>query len=157
MNSAFVTDGCYPFEGPATTSLELIPLSVRHKLDCAEVKLHLPQWQSLSLDERTQLVRLSCTGEEDVRRYRELLNAMIDRHHAVPPTPHPLSGDEPWRELSRWPQVVVEQCDKQSLSLPPLEKWRDLSEADRHALFVLGRSKHSQAEFVAAMRLFFSG
>lgn len=157
MTSAFVTDGCYPFEGPATTSLELIPLSVRHKLDCAEVKLHLPQWQALSHDERRQLLRQSCVGDEEVRRYRELLNAMIERHHTVAPTPHPLTGDEPWRDVSRWPQVVVDQCGKQSLPLPPREKWTVMSEADRHALFVLGRSKHSQAEFVAAMRLFFSG
>ncbi len=155
MNSAFATDGFYPFEGPAATSLELIPLSVRHKLDCAEVKLHLPQWQALSLDERRQLLRQPCADDEEVRRYRELLNAMIDRHHAVPPTPHPLAGDEPWRELSRWPQVVADQCGKQLLTLPPLARWQAMAEVDRHALFVLGRSKHSQAEFVAAMRLFF--
>lgn len=155
MTSAFAPDGFYPFEGPATTSLELIPLSVRHKLDCAEVKLHLSQWQALNLDEREQLLRLACATEDELRRYRELLNEMIDRHHAVPATPHPLAGDEPWREPSRWPEVVVNQCGRQSLNLPPLERWQAMAEADRHALFVLGRSKHSQAEFVAAMGLFF--
>ncbi len=155
MTSAFASDGFYPFEGPATTSLELIPLSVRHKLDCAEVKLHLSQWQALQPDERHQLLRLACTTRDEVRRYRMLLNEMIDRHHAVPATPHPLTGDEPWRELSRWPQEVLDQCTKQSLSLPPLECWQAMEEADRHALFVLGRSKHSQVEFTAAMRMFF--
>ena len=65
MTSAFAPDGFYPFEGPATTSLELIPLSVRHKLDCAEVKLHLQQWQALDIDERALLVREACdTGNE---------------------------------------------------------------------------------------------
>lgn len=155
MTSAFATDGFYPFEGPATTSLELIPLSVRHKLDCAEVKLHLSQWQVLSLDERDELLRLPCRSSDEVSAYRALLNQMIDRHHAVPATPHPLSGDEAWRDLSRWPAVVAEQCARQQLALPSLEKWAALDETDRHALFVLGRSKHSQAEFVAAMGLFF--
>lgn len=155
MTSAFAPDGFYPFEGPATTSLELIPLSVRHKLDCAEVKLHLQQWQALTIDERALLVTLPCRSEDEVRGYRELLDEMIDRHHAVPATAHPLSGDEPWRDLSRWPQVVTDQCEKQSLMLPSVERWQALGEADRHALFVLGRSKHSQAEFVAAMQLFF--
>ncbi len=157
MTSAFAPEGLYPFEGPATVSLELIPLSVRHKLDCAEVKLHLPQWQALSVEERAQLVRQACRSDDEVRAYRALLNEMIDRHHAVPPTPHPLEGDEPWRVLSCWPQVVVDQCDRQALALPYVERWSVLGEADRHALFVLGRSKHSQAEFVAAMGVFFGG
>ncbi len=155
MTSAFAPEGLYPFEGPATVSLELIPLSVRHKLDCAEVKLHLPQWQALSVDERALLVQRTCGSDDDVCAYRGLLNEMIDRHHAVPPTPHPLEGDEPWRELSRWPQVVTDQCERQVVALPPLARWAALAEADRHALFVLGRSRHSQAEFLAAMRLFF--
>ncbi len=157
MTSAYAREGFYPFEGPATVSLELIPLSVRHKLDCAEVKLHLPQWQALSLDERVQLLRHPCASHDEVRAYRTLLNEMIDRHHAVPPTPHPLEGNEPWRDSGQWPQVVTDHCERQSIALPSIECWSALSEADRHALFVLGRSKHSQAEFMAAMRLFFEG
>ncbi len=155
MTSAYALQGLYPFEGDATVSLELIPLSVRHKLDCAEVKLHLPQWQALSIDERAQLLAAPCSSDADVLAYRRRLFEMIDHHHAVPPTPHPIEGNEPWRELSAWPQVVIDQCNNHKIALPAVERWRSLSEADRHALFVLGRSKHSHAEFVAAMRLFF--
>jgi len=155
MNSAFAPHGFYPFEGQATTSLELIPLTVRHKLDCAEVKLHLSQWQALSVDERSLLLTRSCESHGEIHAYRALLNEMIDRHHAVPATPHPSTDDEPWRDVSRWPEVVVNQCVKQRLHLPPTEHWNALVEADRHALFVLGRSTHSGAEFVSAMRLFF--
>ena len=155
MTSAFAPDGFYPFEGSSTISLELIPLSVRHKLDCSEVKLHLTQWQALSIDERALLVQQGCGDLDEVRRYRDLLNQMIDKHHGVPPTSHPLTGDEPWRDVTRWPEVVVDQCGKQQLELPEVEQWRSLGEADRHALFVLGRSKHSQGEFVGAMKLFF--
>ena len=154
-NSAFAPDGFYPFEGPATVSLELIPLLVRYKLDCAEVKLHLQQWQALSMDERKRLVRQVCTAVEGVHQYRTLLNEMIDRHYAVAATPRPLSDNEPWRELSRWPQAVMDQCQRQAIALPPVERWQSLSEIDRHALFVLGRSKHAHQEFIAAMRLFF--
>lgn len=155
MSSADAPEGLYPFEGPTTASLELIPLSVRHKLDCAEIKLHLPQWQALTLDERARLLRTPCRTPVEVSAYRALLHEMIDHHHAVPPTAHPLTGDEPWRVLSRWPQVVVDQCARQQLPLPSLEHWQALGEADRHALFVLGRSKHSLAEFAGAMALFF--
>ena len=44
MNTADASEGFYPFEGPDATSLALIPLSIRYKLDCAQIKLHLPQW-----------------------------------------------------------------------------------------------------------------
>lgn len=155
MPSAFAPDGFYPFEGPDTTSLDLIPLSVRYKLDCAEVKLHLQQWQALSTDERRLLVRQACISSDDTQQYRALLADMIDRYHAVGTTPHPLSGDEPWRELSQWPLVVVEQCLKQAVALPTVERWQALGEMDRHALFVLGRSNHAHQEFIAAMSLFF--
>ena len=155
MPSAFAPDGFYPFEGSATTSLELIPLSVRYKLDCAEVKLHLSQWQALNVDERTLLLMRACKSLDEIHAYRELLNEMIERHHAVPATPHPLTDDEPWRDISRWPDMVVGQCEKQRMHLPPPKHWTAMAEADRHALFVLGRSKHSEAEFVAAMQLFF--
>ncbi len=156
MSSAFAPDGFYPFEGPSTTGLELIPLSVRYKLDCAEIKLHLPQWQALSLVERAQLTGWHCETAAQILLYRERLQGLLDRRLGVQATPHPLAGDEAWRELSRWPQVVIDQCDAQSVVLPAVVHWAGLSAADRHALFVLGRSRHSQAEFVAAMRLFFS-
>lgn len=155
MTSAYTFEGFYPFEGPAATSLELIPLTLRHKLDCAEVKLHLRQWQAFSGDERRLLLGQACTSAAGVQAYRALLLDLIQRHHAVAPTPHSAPGNEPWRDVSRWPQVVMDQCDRQQLRLPSLACWQTLEEADRHALFVLGRSQHSALEFAAAMRLFF--
>jgi hypothetical protein len=80
---------------------------------------------------------------------------LIERYFSEPPTSHPLPSDEPWADSSRWPQVVIEQSEKQSTALPPVEKWQTLSEIDRHALFVLGRSKHAHEEFIAAVALFF--
>jgi hypothetical protein len=84
-----------------------------------------------------------------------LLLELIERYFSAPPTSHPLTSDEPWANSSRWPQVVIEQSEKQSTVLPPVGRWQALSEIDRHALFVLGRSKHAHEEFIAAMTLFF--
>lgn len=155
MSTAYAPEGFYPFEGPEAISLALIPLSIRYKLDCAQIKLHLPQWQALPSDERQRLLQAPCSSAADITAYRDLLNHMIDRHCGVRPTDHPLSVDAPWRTLSQWPQVVAQQCAQRCLPLPPVDRWQTLSEADRHALFVLGRSKHSQAEFVQAIALFF--
>jgi hypothetical protein len=155
MRSAFTQAGFYPFEGPATIDLSLIPLSIRYKLDRAEIKLHLTQWQKISLDDRQRLLDTPCGTATEVIAYRALLLELIERYFSAPPTSHPLTSDEPWANSSRWPQVVIEQSEKQSTALPPVEKWQTLSEIDRHALFVLGRSKHAHQEFIAAMALFF--
>ena len=155
MQSAFTQAGFYPFEGPATIDLSLIPLSIRYKLDRAEIKLHLTQWQKISLDDRQRLLDTPCGTATEITGYRTLLLKLIERYFSAPPTSHPLTSDEPWADSSRWPQVVIEQSEKQSTALPPVGRWQALNEMDRHALFVLGRSKHAHEEFIAAMTLFF--
>ena len=155
MRSAFTQAGFYPFEGPETIDLSLIPLSIRYKLDRAEIKLHLSQWQKISIDDRQRLLETACGTATEVIAYRTLLLELIERYFSAPPTSHPLTSDEPWANSSRWPQVVIEQSEKQSTVLPPVGRWQALSEIDRHALFVLGRSKHAHEEFIAAMTLFF--
>ena len=155
MRSAFTQAGFYPFEGPSTTDLSLIPLSIRYKLDRAEIKLHLAQWQQISLDDRQRLLDTRCGSATEVAGYRALLIEIIERYFSAPPTSQPLSDDAPWADRSRWPQVVIDQCGKQSITLRPVQQWQGLSDMDRHALFVLGRSKHAHDEFIAAMRLFF--
>lgn len=155
MCAAFTQEGFYPFEGAASQDLSLIPLAVRYKLDRAEIKLHLKQWQALSVEERRQLLNAPCNTATDVAHYRALLRETIIRQCATEPTPQPTGSDQPWLSTADWPRVVLEQCERQAIALPALERWQALSEMDRHALFVLGRSKHSQPEFAAAMRWFF--
>ena len=155
MRSAFTQAGFYPFEGPATIDLSLIPLSIRYKLDRAEIKLHLSQWQKISIDDRQRLLETPCGTATETASYRALLIEIIEHYFSAPPTSHPLTGDEPWADSSRWPPVVIEQSEKQSIALPPVGQWQALSEMDMHALFVLGRSKHAHEEFIAAMTLFF--
>jgi hypothetical protein len=146
--------GLYPFESDETLSLAIIPLSVRYKLDVCEVKLHLQQWQTLPFDARQALVVAAFNTADEVDACRALLHTLVDRHFGEPPTVHPLSGDEPWLDASRWPQVMIDQCEREALAIPAIEVWSALDEAQRHALFVLGRSKHSQREFKAALKLF---
>jgi hypothetical protein len=57
--------------------LELIPRSVRDKLDRVGIKLHLREWQLLSLDERCFLRDQPCTAAAEVGRYRERLEEMV--------------------------------------------------------------------------------
>ena len=154
MSSHAPLPDLYPFESDETQSLAIIPLSVRYKLDVCEVKLRLQQWQKLPLEDRKALVAAPLASETDVDACRILLHTLVDRHFGEAATAHPLAGDEPWHDASRWPQVVIDQCEREALALPPVEQWTTLDESRRHALFVLGRSRHSQREFRAALKLF---
>ncbi len=154
MTSSARTSDFYVFEGPQTLSLELIPLRVRYKLDCCEIKLHLQQWQTFNLQEKQQLLQLASDSESEIQAYRAYLQRLVETYFKSPVDAHPASGTEVWRLLHNWPEAIVQQCELQGLALPALSYWQGLHEADRHALFILGRSKHSQTEFVQAMRLF---
>ena len=147
----------YPFESREASTLLLIPLRVRYKLDCAGIRLRLAQWQALTHDEKTQLLQLSIATPQEQGAYRDALFRMVDRLGGAALVEEPMTGEEGWRTTQGWPDVVVGQCEAQDLLLPPLSKWQSLIEADRHALFVLARSSHSQTEFVAAMAMFCGG
>ncbi|MBM3337627.1 MAG: hypothetical protein FJY60_08100 [Betaproteobacteria bacterium] len=147
----------YPFESREAISLLLIPLRVRYKLDCAGIRLRLAQWQALTHEEKTQLLQLPVVTPQERGAYRDALFRMVDRLGGAALAEEPMTGEEGWRITQVWPDVVVRQCEARHLPLPPPSKWQGLIEADRHALFVLARSNHSQAEFLAAMVMFCGG
>jgi hypothetical protein len=59
------------------TDLEFIPRAVRDKLDRVAIKLHLSQWQALTLEERRELYEMPCTGSEEISKFRVRLDALV--------------------------------------------------------------------------------
>ncbi len=59
------------------TDLEFIPRAVRDKLDRVAIKLHLAQWQALTLEERRELYEMPCAGSEEIRTFRVRLDALV--------------------------------------------------------------------------------
>jgi hypothetical protein len=57
-------------ENRTDESLELIPRSVRDKLDRVEIKLHLKDWQRMTLADRVRLRDLACGTEAETAAYR---------------------------------------------------------------------------------------
>lgn len=64
--------------------LELMPRSVRDKLDRAGIKLHLREWALLSLAERRQLVAAPCASDEEAARYAASIDALTIRYTGRP-------------------------------------------------------------------------
>ena len=65
--------------------LELIPRSMRDKLDRARIKLHLVEWQQLSLEERRRLVEAPCDMPAEVEEYRAAVIDVVRRRTGKPP------------------------------------------------------------------------
>ena len=59
--------------------LELNPRPVRDKLDRVAIKLHLKEWQQLTLEERIWLRDAPCNDAEETDAYRQRLDEMIRR------------------------------------------------------------------------------
>lgn len=60
--------------------LELMPRSVRDKLDRVGIKLHLREWTLLTLAERRQLVDAPCDSDADAARYAAALDVLVRQH-----------------------------------------------------------------------------
>ena len=61
------------------TNLELMPRAVRDKLDRVRLKLHLKEWQALTLAERMRLRDLPCEDDADAKRYAAEVDALALR------------------------------------------------------------------------------
>lgn len=69
----------FALEGDIHVSLDLVPLSVRRKLDLVGLKLSLAGWQALSRAERLALCHLQVDTDEDVAVYAEVLRGFAAR------------------------------------------------------------------------------
>ncbi len=77
----------------AEERLELMPRGVRDKLDRVGIKLHLKDWQQLSMSERERLRDLPCTAPDDVARYAAEVEQLVRR----------VTGEGPERVVRRAP------------------------------------------------------
>ena len=62
-----------------TDDLDLIPRSIRDKLDRVGIKLHLEEWQMFSRSERVQLRDAPCDTPDEIEKYRDGLSFLIHR------------------------------------------------------------------------------
>ena len=71
----------------AEERLELMPRGVRDKLDRVGIKLHLRDWQQLSIGERERLRDLPCTAAEEITAYAAQVEQYVRRVTGRAPEP----------------------------------------------------------------------
>lgn len=61
----------------AEERLELMPRSVRDKLDRVGIKIHLKDWQAMPLQDRERLRDLPCDSPEEVLDYAATAETLV--------------------------------------------------------------------------------
>ncbi len=74
-------------------ALVLMSRAVRDKLDRVRIKLHLKEWQALSLAERAQWRDTSCESAAEIDRFAALVDELVRRHTGRSPDRLPPAGE----------------------------------------------------------------
>jgi hypothetical protein len=140
----------FAFEGDIYESLDCVPLSVRRKLDLAELKISLEGWQALPRAERLTLCHLpvDSLGELDV--YRQVMQSFCERASV------PLKKLEDLNAAARaWRSPEVPEALKArvaSLGVPlDDDRWSNLDEEVRYALLKLADPKRNPLKLQALL------
>lgn len=65
-------------------SLELMPRTVRDKLDRTGIKLHLKEWHALRMAERVRLRDLPCDTPEEIAEYAAEVERLVRQVSGAP-------------------------------------------------------------------------
>ena len=136
----------FSFERELRDTLELVPLTVRRKLDLAELKLSLEGWKALPLEDRRALC--DAVVERDPTAFAAVLVACAGRAGArLEPRSLP-DGGPPWRS-AEVPGPVRARLAELGTALDP-PAWGALDDEARYVLLKLAEKQRDPERFASA-------
>ena len=153
MKTEIIAPSFFDFESDFVESLRCIPMIVRYKLDSCGIKLKLPEWVKISVEEKTQLAFLPCYLDCEIERYGQFVKELVWKYASQEAS---LLSDinDSWNEIHEIPQEVKRTAAEWNCKIPTLKQWIDLDTLQRFALVKLSRSGHEGKNFPRAMREF---
>jgi hypothetical protein len=137
----------FSFERDLVATLDLMPLTVRRKLDLAGIKLPLEGWRALPLGDRRALVSAEVEGEASIAAFaatvREVAGRVGARLDPLPP------AAPVWREPAV-PSAVRAALPALGASLDD-ETWAALDDDARFALVHLSVKRREPERLRAAL------
>jgi hypothetical protein len=138
----------FSFERELYATLDLMPLTVRRKLDLAGLKLPLAGWQALPLDERRALALVAVEDEASVAAFAATLREVAARAGArLDPLP---PAEPPWR-TREVPARVREALGGTLDDALDDATWAGLDDEARFALVHLAGKRREPAQLRAAL------
>ena len=143
----------YRFESEIYSSLSLIPLHVRMKLDITGVKISLKTWLAFSLEERRVLCHLPVETEEERENFSSYLAFLTRRYVGEEPSRVQAVTNLLWEDSGQVPDSVRAKSD--GIDCPvTLEEWSQWNTYQRFALSKLSVSKNEPEKFYQALQEF---
>jgi len=138
----------FSFERELYATLDLLPLTMRRKLDLAGLKLSLDGWQALPIADRRALADAAVEGSASVAAFTAALRAATERA-GVALKPVLLAGAPRWQSptvpvplRARLPALRAELDDA---------TWASLDDEARYALLALSEKQREPEGFGAAL------
>jgi hypothetical protein len=144
----------FRFETELAESLIYLPMVVRFKLDTCGLKLKLAEWRSLSIEDRRTLMGAPCMASDEIRRYREAVISVVERHTGGEPASFLPDPAPEWQDETSIPDSVVQRVHQIQLATPGPAQWRSLTALQRYTLVKLARSRHDENHFIPALQEF---
>lgn len=143
----------FAFENDFVDSLRCIPMIVRYKLDTSGIKLKLPEWVKLIVDEKRELAEKPCFTPFEIAQYRQYLIELVAGRcqktvSELPPV------DASWDDLGAVPAEVQQKAEEWQCAPLSLRQWIQLDVLQRFALVKLSRSGHEGRNFPRALQEF---
>jgi hypothetical protein len=127
---------------------------VRFKLDHVGIKLSLKQWCRFAHEERDKLVHMPCYTAEQIDIYKEYLAELILVRAHEDAKPIAIDIDPEWGNIDDVPARLIERAIFLQVRPPSLNRWSQLDNLQRFALFKLTRPGHDNDNFLPAMKEF---
>ena len=153
MKTEIITPFFFDFESDFVESLRCIPMIVRYKLDSCGIKLKLPEWVKISVEEKNQLAFLPCYLRSEVDLYGEFVKMLVWKY-ANQEASLLTSVDDYWNSLTGVPEEVQTKATEYNCPVLSQKQWIELNTLQRFALVKLSRSGHEGKNFPRAMREF---
>lgn len=153
MKTKTIAPFFFDFESDFVESLRCIPMIVRYKLDSCGIKLKLPEWVKISVEEKTQLAYLPCYLNSEIDQYGEFVKELVWKY-----AKHKASLlsdiDDSWNELDNVPEEVQLKSEEWNCPFLTLKQWIEQDTLQRFALVKLSRSGHEGKNFPRAIQEF---
>ncbi|GAB3168101.1 nitrate reductase associated protein [Telluribacter humicola] len=153
MNVIAIETHFFKFESDFVDTFRCIPMIVRYKLDTCGIKLKLPEWVKLSVEEKEQLAYLPCHTEVEVADYREYLQELVRQRTGYEASQLP-PVDAAWDIISEVPDEIQQKALEWECASLTLDQWLQLNTLQRFALVKLSRSGHEGKNFPRALKEF---
>ena len=134
-------------------NVRCIPMIVRFKLDACCIKLKLAEWSKMNSYERDMLATLPCDTGDEVKRYGNYVEQVVNYRTGQPATPLASPVNTAWSILSAVPDMIKARLQEHQQEIT-LRQWQRLSPLQRFALFKLSSGGHEHKNFLKALMEF---